>query len=243
MLEGKEDAHVAARGIERPDERDEQERPEVGHDREAEPGRAHEACCRDEQRPVVKPVRMQSHGERKEARAEEGHRGDDDLMVRDEAHLFHVEKARGPVVNAVRLDAIGIEGQQFGIAEAIEVHRAHDDPDPALDVAHAPLAGVVPAQATAPALIVVGYLMSRLVREIPFDDFEEGFPALLTLTMMAFTYSITNGFEPAYPFGLHKNAAGFFLTCASLLLVVAPNEFRSGAVEIKEFRRNAVDGG
>jgi AGZA family xanthine/uracil permease-like MFS transporter len=57
----------------------------------------------------------------------------------------------------------------------------------------APLAGVVPAQATAPALIVVGYLMSRVVREIPFADFEEGFPALLTLTMMAFTYSITNG--------------------------------------------------
>jgi len=57
----------------------------------------------------------------------------------------------------------------------------------------APLAGVVPAQATAPALIVVGYLMSRVVRQIPFDDFEEGFPALLTLTMMAFTYSITNG--------------------------------------------------
>jgi AGZA family xanthine/uracil permease-like MFS transporter len=57
----------------------------------------------------------------------------------------------------------------------------------------APLAGVVPAQATAPALIVVGYLMSRVVREIRFDDFEEGFPALLTLTMMAFTYSITNG--------------------------------------------------
>ncbi len=57
----------------------------------------------------------------------------------------------------------------------------------------APLAGVVPAQATAPALIVVGYLMSRVVRQIPLDDFEEGFPALLTLTVMAFTYSITNG--------------------------------------------------
>ncbi|MGH7364997.1 MAG: NCS2 family permease [Candidatus Rokuibacteriota bacterium] len=57
----------------------------------------------------------------------------------------------------------------------------------------APLAGMVPAQATAPALIVVGFLMSRVVREIPFDDLEEGFPALLTLTMMAFTYSITNG--------------------------------------------------
>jgi AGZA family xanthine/uracil permease-like MFS transporter len=57
----------------------------------------------------------------------------------------------------------------------------------------APLAGVVPAQATAPALIVVGYLMSRVVRQIPLDEFEEGFPALLTLTVMAFTYSITNG--------------------------------------------------
>jgi AGZA family xanthine/uracil permease-like MFS transporter len=57
----------------------------------------------------------------------------------------------------------------------------------------APLAGVVPAHATAPALIVVGYLMSRVVREIPFADLEEGFPALLTLTVMPFTYSITNG--------------------------------------------------
>jgi AGZA family xanthine/uracil permease-like MFS transporter len=57
----------------------------------------------------------------------------------------------------------------------------------------APLAGVVPAHATAPALIVVGYLMSRVVREIPFGDLEEGFPALLTLAVMPFTYSITNG--------------------------------------------------
>jgi AGZA family xanthine/uracil permease-like MFS transporter len=57
----------------------------------------------------------------------------------------------------------------------------------------APLAGVVPAQATAPALIVVGYLMSRVVRDIPLNDLEEGFPALLTLAVMPFTYSITNG--------------------------------------------------
>jgi AGZA family xanthine/uracil permease-like MFS transporter len=57
----------------------------------------------------------------------------------------------------------------------------------------APLAGVVPAQATAPALIVVGYLMSRVVRDIPFGDLEDGFPALLTLAVMPFTYSITNG--------------------------------------------------
>ena len=54
-------------------------------------------------------------------------------------------------------------------------------------------AGVVPAQATAPALLIVGYLMTRVVREIRFADIEDGFPALLTLTVMPFTYSITNG--------------------------------------------------
>jgi AGZA family xanthine/uracil permease-like MFS transporter len=57
----------------------------------------------------------------------------------------------------------------------------------------APLAGVVPPEATAATLIVVGYLMCTLVRDIPFGDLEEGLPALLTMTVMPFTYSITNG--------------------------------------------------
>jgi AGZA family xanthine/uracil permease-like MFS transporter len=57
----------------------------------------------------------------------------------------------------------------------------------------APLAGVVPAQATAPALVIVGFLMIGIVREIPFGDLEEGFPAFVTLAVMPFTYSITNG--------------------------------------------------
>ncbi len=56
-----------------------------------------------------------------------------------------------------------------------------------------PVAAIVPAQATAPALIIVGYLMITIVREIPFTDVEEGFPALLTLGLMPFSYSITNG--------------------------------------------------
>jgi AGZA family xanthine/uracil permease-like MFS transporter len=56
-----------------------------------------------------------------------------------------------------------------------------------------PVAGVVPPQATAAALIVVGYLMCSIVKDIPFGDFQEGFPALMTLVVMPFTYSITNG--------------------------------------------------
>jgi AGZA family xanthine/uracil permease-like MFS transporter len=63
----------------------------------------------------------------------------------------------------------------------------------ALALFFAPLAGIVPPEATAPALIVVGYLMCAAVREIPFTDLEEGFPALLTMTLMPFSYSITNG--------------------------------------------------
>ena len=71
----------------------------------------------------------------------------------------------------------------------------------------APVAGVVPAQATAPALILVGFLMTSLVRDIPFGDLEEGFPALLTVTLMPFTYSITDGI-----------GAGFVAYCAIKLL-------------------------
>ena len=56
-----------------------------------------------------------------------------------------------------------------------------------------PLAAIVPPQATAGALIVVGYLMCGIIREIPFSDFEEGFPALATMVAMPLTYSITNG--------------------------------------------------
>ena len=56
-----------------------------------------------------------------------------------------------------------------------------------------PLAAIVPPQATAGALMVVGYLMCSIMREIPFGDFEEGFPALATIVAMPLTYSITNG--------------------------------------------------
>jgi AGZA family xanthine/uracil permease-like MFS transporter len=56
-----------------------------------------------------------------------------------------------------------------------------------------PLASVIPAQATAPALIIVGFYMMTLVREIPWDDYEEGIPAFVTMLAMPFTWSITNG--------------------------------------------------
>ncbi|MYH07422.1 MAG: NCS2 family permease, partial [Rhodothermaceae bacterium] len=56
-----------------------------------------------------------------------------------------------------------------------------------------PLAGIIPAEATAPALIVVGFLMMSTLRDIPWEDYEESIPAFLTLLLMPLTYSITNG--------------------------------------------------
>ena len=57
----------------------------------------------------------------------------------------------------------------------------------------APLAGVVPAYATAPALFFVGCLMMRDLTELEWEDSTEVIPAAVTALMMPFTYSIANG--------------------------------------------------
>ena len=56
-----------------------------------------------------------------------------------------------------------------------------------------PLAEMVPLQAAAPALVVVGFLMMSTVKEIAWDDLEVAIPAFFTIVLMPFTYSITNG--------------------------------------------------
>ncbi len=62
-----------------------------------------------------------------------------------------------------------------------------------LSVFLAPVAGMVPAAATAPALILVGMLMMQSIQRIDFADFENALPAFLTIVLMPFTYSIANG--------------------------------------------------
>ena len=56
-----------------------------------------------------------------------------------------------------------------------------------------PLAQVVPSQATGAVLVLVGFFMMREVTSIPWGDATEAVPAFLTLAIMPFTYSITNG--------------------------------------------------
>ena len=61
-----------------------------------------------------------------------------------------------------------------------------------------PLALVVPGVATAPVLILIGFLMVGLLRHIDFTDIEEGLPALMALILMPLTYSITVGIAAGF---------------------------------------------
>ncbi len=56
-----------------------------------------------------------------------------------------------------------------------------------------PLFLLIPSAATAPALIVVGFLMFKAVCGITFDDVTEGLPAFITVIMMPLSYSIAEG--------------------------------------------------
>jgi AGZA family xanthine/uracil permease-like MFS transporter len=56
-----------------------------------------------------------------------------------------------------------------------------------------PLAGIIPSAATAPALVLVGYLMFTLIKDVNVADVEDGLPALLTIILMPLTYDITVG--------------------------------------------------
>jgi len=55
------------------------------------------------------------------------------------------------------------------------------------------IAGVIPPEATAPILVVVGFFMMQGIGEIDWRDPAMGIPAFLTIALMPFTYSITNG--------------------------------------------------
>lgn len=56
-----------------------------------------------------------------------------------------------------------------------------------------PIIGIVPPQATAAALIMVGFFMLQTLKDVDWGNFREAFPVLITMIAMPLTYSITNG--------------------------------------------------
>lgn len=62
-----------------------------------------------------------------------------------------------------------------------------------LSLFFAPLFLSIPAQATAPVLILVGFLMISCIKEIDLDDYAEAIPAFICIITIPLTYSIANG--------------------------------------------------
>jgi AGZA family xanthine/uracil permease-like MFS transporter len=62
-----------------------------------------------------------------------------------------------------------------------------------LSVIFWPLAGIIPSPATAPALVIVGFLMMEPILKVNLKEIEEALPAFITIVAMPFTYSVANG--------------------------------------------------
>ncbi len=98
-----------------------------------------------------------------------------------------------------------------------------------------PIAGVVPIQAASPALVLVGALMMTQARKIDWSDLELAIPAFVTIALMPFTYSITNGVGAGLlAYTVIKAARGKFREIHWLVWVVS-------AVFICYFGVNAIE--
>ncbi len=85
-----------------------------------------------------------------------------------------------------------------------------------------PLVTVVPFEAASPALVIVGFLLITQVKNIDFDDYAIAIPAFLTIVIMPFTYSITNGIGAGFvSYVLLKTTQGRVRDVHPLLWVVA----------------------
>ncbi|MCI9126868.1 MAG: NCS2 family permease [Eubacterium sp.] len=62
-----------------------------------------------------------------------------------------------------------------------------------VSIIFAPFVGIIPACATAPALIFIGGLLLSAIKEMEFDDVTDAIPAYLAMFTMPLTYSIANG--------------------------------------------------
>ncbi|NUS41008.1 MAG: NCS2 family permease [Terrabacter sp.] len=86
----------------------------------------------------------------------------------------------------------------------------------------APLFAVVPSEAAAPALVIVGFLMMTQVTNIDWHDMEVALPAFLTIVLMPFTYNITVGIGAGFiAWVLVKIAKGHASRIHPLLWVVS----------------------
>ncbi|MBT3382742.1 MAG: NCS2 family permease [Prolixibacteraceae bacterium] len=86
----------------------------------------------------------------------------------------------------------------------------------------APVFTMVPAAATAPALVLVGFFMMSPILNIKFDDFKESIPAFITIIVMPLTYSIAEGIVfGMLTYVLLKTLTGKFKDISVVMVVLA----------------------
>jgi AGZA family xanthine/uracil permease-like MFS transporter len=91
-----------------------------------------------------------------------------------------------------------------------------------LTVLFVPVVGIVPAYATAPALIMVGLFMMKEVKRIDFANMEQAFPAFIIIVMIALSYSISTGLAFGFvSFTLIKTISGKIREIKPAMWVIA----------------------
>lgn len=84
-----------------------------------------------------------------------------------------------------------------------------------------PLATAIPAFATAPALILVGVLMSQSLAQVKWQDFSEALPAFITMLATPLTFSIATGLSLGLiSYTMVKVAAGKFAEINTLIWIL-----------------------
>lgn len=124
----------------------------------------------------------------------------------------------GSSPNTVFLEsAAGVgEGARTGLASVVTGGLF------AITLLFTPLTTVVPAQAAAPALVVIGGMMMAQCRGIPWQDSDYTIPVFLTAAIIPFTYSITNGVGAGLiSFVLIKTFTGRWREAGWLLTILA----------------------
>jgi AGZA family xanthine/uracil permease-like MFS transporter len=91
-----------------------------------------------------------------------------------------------------------------------------------LAMVFAPIVGIVPEYATAPALVMVGLFMIREVKNINFMDLEEAFPSFIIMVMIALSYSISTGLAFGFvSFVITKTVSGKARDIRGVMWIIA----------------------
>ncbi|MBZ5571941.1 MAG: NCS2 family permease [Acidobacteriia bacterium] len=84
-----------------------------------------------------------------------------------------------------------------------------------------PVAVAIPGFATAPALILVGALMTQSIARVDWSEFTEAFPAFLTMLAMPLTFSIATGLSlGVIAYSIVKVAAGKYRDVSIVLWIL-----------------------